>query len=524
MYTFEAWYKPPPYFTLFSQLIEDFPGQYNNTLFHNAILDFQPILDLSCAAIWCVDSMILQWISIPCDMATHVASYICEIKSNQTNNQNLRTGPYSNIIHREILECPPNTTYIASSCVTVRTVETTMTRVDSLPNRCGKDSEPLKPQGIFYKWQDVNRYFAETMRLFYLRWPSLYDYETIADKWTDEIMIFELAMHGGSDTVAIEFSKSSSFNMEFRIFNEPLSEDNTHVLDIACGVAPKLANNRCMAGHYQCTDGTCILEHYVCDGHANCPYVSDETDCSHVCSLYASLNIGGGDCYTACMPEDCVCHQLYFQCQGGGCVAWSRVCDGVTDCTRSEDELLCSFYQSKNTSNVTITQKTGNPVIIFDNTNNKTPNSYGAHVPEGYENKSSSMTSIPEYKDFVLTGSRLNYFEETLLCPQSEETTCVKNFYGECYPRHRHCIFEPASKIGCRNGLHLKSCFLHSCPNFFKCPDDYCLPFHLICNGVPDCPNGEDEKECEHISCPGFLLCSLDRLCVHPHEVWTGHT
>ncbi len=80
----------------------------------------------------------------------------------------------------------------------------------------------------------------------------------------------------------------------------------------------------------------------------------------------------------------------------------------------------------------------------------------------------------------------------------------------------------PAKIQTCRNGAHLKDCEKHSCPSFIKCPSAFCIPVFAICNGKVDCPNGEDEENCEKISCPGFLLCRDDRLCVHPHDVWSG--
>ncbi len=57
---------------------------------------------------------------------------------------------------------------------------------------------------------------------------------------------------------------------------------------------------------------------------------------------------------------------------------------------------------------------------------------------------------------------------------------------------------------------------------FFKCPSTFCIPVYAICNGKIDCPNGKDEEHCQKIFCPGFLLCRDDRLCVHPHDVWSG--
>ncbi len=101
-----------------------------------------------------------------------------------------------------------------------------------------------------------------------------------------------------------------------------------------------------------------------------------------------------------------------------------------------------------------------------------------------------------------------------------------------CFPRYLHCVYEVLVPLKtqrraintetCRNGAHLISCEMHTCPSFFKCPSAYCIPIYAICNGKADCPNGEDEENCQKISCPGFLLCRYDNVCVHPHDVWSG--
>ncbi len=394
------------------------------------------------------------------------------------------------------------------------------------PKLCGGESKPFQiPALLNNDWQENSKHFADTVRLFYLRWPSVYDYEFIGEDWLDERMIIEVDMHTEPEIMAFDFSKSANFNLRLRPLHGSFSAASTHTFDIVCGVVRTVANSMCKIGHFQCTEGTCVLDHYRCDGHADCPDLSDEADCSDVCSFYDVLSLAGKDCYSACIPDICTCHQLYFQCQYGGCVPWSRVCDGKNECLHGEDELYCLFYQKGFISRVVITQQIGAPVLSTVETLHDSSLG-GKGEPAADENTSIFMTSSPEYERFVLSGSSLHYVDVTRLCTQSEETTCIKNFYGDCFPRHRHCIFEPfgIGRLGCRDGAHLRSCKLHSCPNFFKCPNDYCLPIHLICNGVPDCPDGEDEDVCEHMSCPGFLLCSREQICIHPNDLWTGHT
>ncbi len=130
-----------------------------------------------------------------------------------------------------------------------------------------------------------------------------------------------------------------------------------------------------------------------------------------------------------------------------------------------------------------------------------------------------------EYQNFLSNGSKTTFSTNTSLCQASEDTTCVQNYPGVCYPRHLYCIYElyQLGTSGCRNGGHLSNCRHHACPSHFKCPDAYCIPVHTLCDGKQDCPSGEDETNCQSLSCPGFLLCRHDNKCVHQYDVWRDH-
>ena len=49
-----------------------------------------------------------------------------------------------------------------------------------------------------------------------------------------------------------------------------------------------------------------------------------------------------------------------------------------------------------------------------------------------------------------------------------------------------------------------------------------CIPYRLLCNGVPECPHGDDELKCTSWECPRMLRCSAENICVHPVEVCDG--
>ncbi|KAL8562025.1 hypothetical protein ACOMHN_031796 [Nucella lapillus] len=61
------------------------------------------------------------------------------------------------------------------------------------------------------------------------------------------------------------------------------------------------------------------------------------------------------------------------------------------------------------------------------------------------------------------------------------------------------------------------------CPEtHFQCPEGYCLPVYVRCNGVLDCPDGEDEAGCDSYICPGFYRCREASICVHASHLCDG--
>ena len=64
---------------------------------------------------------------------------------------------------------------------------------------------------------------------------------------------------------------------------------------------------------------------------------------------------------------------------------------------------------------------------------------------------------------------------------------------------------------------------LQQCPEtHFLCPDSYCLPVYVVCNGVYDCPGWEDETQCDSYTCPGFYRCRHSAVCLHPQHLCDG--
>ncbi|XP_069133124.1 G-protein coupled receptor GRL101-like [Argopecten irradians] len=117
------------------------------------------------------------------------------------------------------------------------------------------------------------------------------------------------------------------------------------------------------------------------------------------------------------------------------------------------------------------------------------------------------------FEDESLIDSK--YFEPQLHCQN-----------GMSYYPHHRCLMnfdvtgEPSA---CRDLTHLQNCETFSCPeNYMKCPNSYCVPARLLCDGIPHCPNSEDEQHCDAFTCPGYFRCHISTTCIPLEQVCDG--
>ncbi len=348
------------------------------------------------------------------------------------------------------------------------------------------------------------------------RLPGLSEY---AQNTIDKIIMIR-----GNHTFQLQYSQANFSHMKMTDFNTTLHNGALHV---ACEFYLLPSIGYCITGHFECSDGTCILDHYVCDGVVDCPDRSDEISCDHVCTFF-NVAIKYKNCFTNCFPVNCSCSNIYFHCHLGGCVSWSRVCDGIGDCPNDEDEQVCHLHYNNNkvSNNTVLAEHILDFVNEVDEIEETFQCRFGGEIIATLKNDlvpdCLDQSDETEYNNFLRNGSKTTYSAMQSLCNVADETTCVKNYPGVCYPRHLHCIYEPngIAWLSCRNSGHLSNCQHYTCPSYFKCPHSYCIPVHNVCDGKQDCPNGEEERYRSPISCPGFLLCRHDKVCVHHYDIW----
>ncbi len=470
---------------------------------------------------------------VPCDQPIVGASFICESKIKSREPELIKRT-----ISRANVECPWKTINIGSSCLHVVNLLSRNNydefkicgeidfKVFLLPNVLFSPD----PKLTWIQWNPEDTFLLTLFNSMTHRWYTIFSQNS---NYTDIIVGSEQRSSDESDLVALQYSESNLVHVQGMGMDKSLLSKGMGVL--LCNHSTVVSDSLCLHGHSMCNDGTCILSHYICDGRSDCPDESDEFYCSHVCSL--SDDFGDySNCFTSCISPGCVCNDLYFSCALGGCVPWSRVCNALPDCPNGEDEQMCLFLQDYSETfglfvELGRSQKSSNK---WEKSEYECRN--GPNISQVLVND--LVPDCPEQDDeekyyaFLKNGSRSDFFSERVLCKHPDATTCEKNYGGVCYPRHLHCVHEvlvqlEAQKVvvnaeTCRNGAHLRNCAMYTCPSFFKCPSEYCIPIHAICNGKADCPNGEDEEHCQKISCPGFLLCRYDNVCVHPHDVWSG--
>ena len=293
-------------------------------------------------------------------------------------------------------------------------------------------------------------------------------------------------------------------NMFKRILNRhDINMDNVEYL-IKC-VEPTFTGVSSLRDFlFQCYDGTLIIQHHLCDGEADCPDASDESNCSWVCQFSTTL-VKHGNCFRDCVTPICMCHHLYFNCVTGGCIPLSKFCNGIKDCPDASDESLCArdIVSENPVKEHGLFTCISGPQISKRKLNDTVPD-----CPIHGDDEVWLYTHIRVVINYTMP----------LAIP------CIPG-HPKVYWYYEVCLLtwqEPGELAVCRNGAHLSDCVYHSCPDHYKCKYSYCIPLHAVCNGFTDCPDGDDEQNCMVLSCPNTVKCKHDNICIHYNYVNDG--
>ncbi|MBI4981493.1 LDL receptor domain-containing protein, partial [Candidatus Woesearchaeota archaeon] len=306
---------------------------------------------------------------------------------------------------------------------------------------------------------------------------------------------------------------------------------------------------------WQCNNGKCIPQSYVCDGEEDCSKGEDEKNCSVPpdtynppspdtiqgcpeytcndgnCIPYGWICDGANDCNSGEDEEECGCPE--YTCSDGNCIPYGYFCDGENDCSSGEDEINCGCVADDDClagevckdgecvagcvdecdspgyagcdGNVLIvcTDYDADPCLEWD---------YLGDCGAGYvcQDGECISTSCPEYTcndgncipyAYICDGgwdcsSGEDESEAICGCP---EYTCSD---GSCIPYGYFCDGEN----DCSSGEDEEGCSVCSSIGLYTCNDGQCIPYDWICDGGADCSNGEDEEGC----CVDDIGCSYD--------------
>ena len=88
--------------------------------------------------------------------------------------------------------------------------------------------------------------------------------------------------------------------------------------------------------HYTCSNSTCILISYVCDGVFDCADGRDEMLCEEM------LCTSTTECQEQLIITNSSCSIMHYRCLSGDCIRLDQLCDWRADCPDNSDEGHCN--------------------------------------------------------------------------------------------------------------------------------------------------------------------------------------
>ena len=302
--------------------------------------------------------------------------------------------------------------------------------------------------------------------------------------------------------------------------------------NVVCISHQQQTDMQCGSDEFKCiSDAVCIPTAQQCNAILDCNDGSDEIHCSHVCS-HSAHNCSG------CAWPECLCSAGFYQCENGGCIPVSVVCDNVHNCADHSDEKHCQLVcqdgwkacddgllcveESRWCDGVQNCVDLSDEKCDISSCHGYMCRDDGPCIPKSY--LTDTITDCPNKDDEGNNVNKPFTLQQRQNCHLNFSLQCGK-FSEQCYPISQHCVYEEEYNGAisyCRMAGHLDDCKDFECSGSYKCPGAYCIPFASVCDGKKDCVEGQDEEQCNNMSCPGLFYCEHEGICLGKAQVCNG--
>ncbi|CAB3232339.1 unnamed protein product [Arctia plantaginis] len=230
------------------------------------------------------------------------------------------------------------------------------------------------------------------------------------------------------------------------------------------------ATRSCATDEFRCGSGRCVPLEWVCDGEPDCPGREDEAQC-------------GAE--RAPAP----CQATYFRCPDARCIPGRWRCDGEDDCGDGADEMRCepracseSEFRCASGECIRGALRCSGVPDCADASDERDCDACG---PGARACASGRCVRLEWWCD-----------AEPDCDDASDELQCGARDVAACAPPAWRCD----GRLDCADGRdELPAlCEAHACPHpMFRCKNDTCLPFNLVCDGFEDCDGDENPAFCD---------------------------
>ncbi len=223
---------------------------------------------------------------------------------------------------------------------------------------------------------------------------------------------------------------------------------------------------------------------------------------------------------------------IFFQCSTRQIISTAFLCDGFSDCNNNSSFKGCdeAFCIDQIATGIMYKNTFPNCSPLFFMAKNRACLSFLSHNQDNYiilerakhtANDLIQDTTEDNESEFKNLLKNLAFVHDK--CQEKNLFSCFQG-HSTCYHPFNICLYKldrNRNLIPCRTGAHIQECVHFECFNTFKCPDQYCIPWEYVCNGISDCPFGFDEsKRCDlRDACKLMYKCRHSTKCVHTTNV-----